>query len=292
MLAAGARRRRTRALSGATSRARPRRSERVEPPRGAADRPGPAADNTDLYAFVSPTSPNTLTIIANYIPLEEPAGGPNFFRFADSARYEINDRQRTATAGGHHLPVPLQDARRGTRHFLYNTGRSPRSADRTGTGRRPTRVTRVRTASGRRRPRSLGRTSDAARQHRAALDAELRGRWRRRPSRTCPAASRSSPASVTTRSSSTSARSSTWPASSVQPVPPDPRDSGGGMDVSRLQHHTRSRSSPDRAARCRHAEPRRSASARAPSRQNVTGPEDGTSVHRGAGCRSRASATR
>jgi Domain of unknown function (DUF4331) len=49
----------------------------------------PNADNTDLYAFVSPDKPNTLTIIANYVPLEEPAGGPNFFPFDPSVRYEI-----------------------------------------------------------------------------------------------------------------------------------------------------------------------------------------------------------
>ena len=50
----------------------------------------PAADNTDLYAFVSPDKPDTLTIIANYIPLQEPAGGPNFFPFDPAVRYEIN----------------------------------------------------------------------------------------------------------------------------------------------------------------------------------------------------------
>jgi len=49
----------------------------------------PGADNTDLYAFVSPDDPNSLTIIANYIPLEDPAGGPNFFPFDPSVRYEI-----------------------------------------------------------------------------------------------------------------------------------------------------------------------------------------------------------
>ena len=50
----------------------------------------PAADNTDLYAFVSPNNPNSLTIIANYVPLEEPAGGPNFFPFDPAVRYEIH----------------------------------------------------------------------------------------------------------------------------------------------------------------------------------------------------------
>jgi Domain of unknown function (DUF4331) len=50
----------------------------------------PMADNTDLYAFVSPDAPTTVTIVANYIPLEEPAGGPNFAAFDDSVLYEIN----------------------------------------------------------------------------------------------------------------------------------------------------------------------------------------------------------
>jgi len=50
----------------------------------------PTADNTDLYAFVSPDDPDSLTIIANYIPLQEPAGGPNFFPFDDHVRYEIH----------------------------------------------------------------------------------------------------------------------------------------------------------------------------------------------------------
>ena len=36
----------------------------------------PVADNTDVYAFVSPDSPGTVTLIANYIPLEGPDGGP------------------------------------------------------------------------------------------------------------------------------------------------------------------------------------------------------------------------
>src|SRR2546428_780530 len=49
----------------------------------------PVADNTDLYAFVSPDSPDTVTILANYIPLEEPAGGPNFNTFGDDVLYEI-----------------------------------------------------------------------------------------------------------------------------------------------------------------------------------------------------------
>src|SRR3989442_14823395 len=49
----------------------------------------PVADNTDLYAFVSPDKPDTATILANYIPLEEPAGGPNFNAFGGDGLYEI-----------------------------------------------------------------------------------------------------------------------------------------------------------------------------------------------------------
>ena len=50
----------------------------------------PVADSTDLYAFVSPDSPDTVTIIANYIPLQLPDGGPNFYEFGDDVLYEIN----------------------------------------------------------------------------------------------------------------------------------------------------------------------------------------------------------
>ena len=49
----------------------------------------PVADSTDLYAFVSPDAPSTVTLIANYIPLEGPDGGPNFFEFGDDVLYAI-----------------------------------------------------------------------------------------------------------------------------------------------------------------------------------------------------------
>ncbi|MCA1614747.1 MAG: DUF4331 domain-containing protein [Acidobacteria bacterium] len=49
----------------------------------------PLADNTDVYAFVSPDRANTVTILANFIPFEEPAGGPNFFKFDDNVLYQI-----------------------------------------------------------------------------------------------------------------------------------------------------------------------------------------------------------
>ena len=49
----------------------------------------PVADNTDLYAFVSADAPSKVTILSNFIPLQEPAGGPNFFLFGDDVLYEI-----------------------------------------------------------------------------------------------------------------------------------------------------------------------------------------------------------
>src|SRR4030081_3503886 len=50
----------------------------------------PVADSTDVYAFVSPDSPDKVTLIANYIPLQGPAGGPNFYEFGDDVLYEIH----------------------------------------------------------------------------------------------------------------------------------------------------------------------------------------------------------
>jgi hypothetical protein len=61
----------------------------------------PAADNTDLYAFRSPDSPDTITIISNVIPGEDPAAGPNWYRFSawPNARYNVYiDRDGDARA--------------------------------------------------------------------------------------------------------------------------------------------------------------------------------------------------
>ena len=82
----------------------------------------PVADNADVYAFVSPDDPTTVTIITNYVPLEGPAGGPNFFEFGDDVLYSIfidND--------GDAMPdITYQFRFRTTLQnedtFLYNTG--------------------------------------------------------------------------------------------------------------------------------------------------------------------------
>jgi hypothetical protein len=49
----------------------------------------PVADNTDVYAFVSPDRPDTVTIVANWLPFEGPSGGPNFYEFGDDVLYSI-----------------------------------------------------------------------------------------------------------------------------------------------------------------------------------------------------------
>src|SRR5207244_696206 len=49
----------------------------------------PTADNTDLYAFRSPDKPNTLTVVSNWIPGEDPAAGPNYYTFSQTAKYNI-----------------------------------------------------------------------------------------------------------------------------------------------------------------------------------------------------------
>ena len=49
----------------------------------------PQADNTDVYAFMSPDAPDTVTLIASFLPFEDPAGGPNFYKFGDNVVYEI-----------------------------------------------------------------------------------------------------------------------------------------------------------------------------------------------------------
>ena len=59
----------------------------------------PLADNTDVYAFKSPTDPNKIIIIANYIPFQAPQGGPNYFHFSEDVRYEIHIDNNVGTKG-------------------------------------------------------------------------------------------------------------------------------------------------------------------------------------------------
>jgi len=79
-------------------------------------------DNTDVYAFISPTDANRLVIVADYIPLLLPASGPNFYRFADDARYEVHiDNDGDAIPDWTYRWTFENEVKNGNT-FLYNTG--------------------------------------------------------------------------------------------------------------------------------------------------------------------------
>jgi hypothetical protein len=114
----------------------------------------PVADNTDTYAFVSPDRPDTATIISNYIPLEDPAGGPNFFEFGDDVLYRINVDN---TGDGRDDIVYEFRFATTVRHpdtFLYNTG--PITALDSDTFNRPQTYTVTEVRGGRRRKLGTG----------------------------------------------------------------------------------------------------------------------------------------
>ena len=148
-----------------------------------------------------------LTIIANYVPLEEPAGGPNFFQFDRDVRYQINidnngDAKADVTYRFKFKTRPRNTNFAGIPTFLYNDG-PDHQPDRRRTGYVLQTYAVERNGDTDRLP-----PPDDAGQHRAAVDPELRrprGKARPHPRQTGP---RSSPVSVTTPSSSTSARSS------------------------------------------------------------------------------------
>jgi hypothetical protein len=82
----------------------------------------PVADNTDLYAFVSPDAPNTVTLISNFIPLQGPDGGPNFYEFGDDVRYAIHVDNNGDGRPDVTYWFTFTTRLRNTETFLYNTG--------------------------------------------------------------------------------------------------------------------------------------------------------------------------
>jgi Domain of unknown function (DUF4331) len=82
----------------------------------------PAADNTDVYAFVSPDAPDTVTLIANFIPFQLPYGGPNFYEFADDVLYEIHISNRGDAMSDVTYQFRFTTQIRNRNTFLYNTG--------------------------------------------------------------------------------------------------------------------------------------------------------------------------
>jgi hypothetical protein len=82
----------------------------------------PVADGTDTYAFVSPDDPDTVTLIANFIPLQKPDGGPNFYEFGDDVLYEIHVANSGRAKPNVTYQFRFETKIRNPKTFLYNTG--------------------------------------------------------------------------------------------------------------------------------------------------------------------------
>src|SRR6187402_2985003 len=82
----------------------------------------PVTDNTDVYAFVSPDRPSTVTMIANYIPFEDPAGGPNFYEFGDDVSYRIKVNNSGNARSDITYEFQFNTTIKNPNTFLYNTG--------------------------------------------------------------------------------------------------------------------------------------------------------------------------
>ena len=82
----------------------------------------PVADNTDVYAFVSPDRPDSVTLIANFIPFQNPQGGPNFYEFGDDVLYEIHVSNRGDARPDVTYQFRFTTKVRNKDTFLYNVG--------------------------------------------------------------------------------------------------------------------------------------------------------------------------
>lgn len=89
----------------------------------------PVADSTDTYAFISPDKPDTVTLIANFIPLQKPDSGPNFFEFGDDVRYEIHISNGGKAESDIVYRFEFRTKIRNKQTFLYNTGPITNLAD-------------------------------------------------------------------------------------------------------------------------------------------------------------------
>ncbi|MEU6393709.1 DUF4331 domain-containing protein [Streptomyces sp. NPDC046939] len=82
----------------------------------------PQHDNTDVYAFVSPDKPDTTTLVANWLPFEEPAGGPNFYPFAEKSQHDIHIDSDGDGQGDLLYRWTFDTQTKNGNTFLYNTG--------------------------------------------------------------------------------------------------------------------------------------------------------------------------
>jgi Domain of unknown function (DUF4331) len=82
----------------------------------------PVADNTDTYVWRSPDRPDTVTLVGNWIPLEEPAGGPNFNKFGDDVKYTLNVDNDGDAVDDIVYEFRFRTSVQNSNTFLYNTG--------------------------------------------------------------------------------------------------------------------------------------------------------------------------
>ncbi len=142
----------------------------------------PVADNTDVYAFVSPDRPDTVTIITNYVPLPGPGRRPELLRvrrrrpLLDLHRQRRRRRSRTITYEFQFKTQLAQPEHVPLQHRPDHVARRAR----TGTS-----ASSTRSRAGSARPRLARRSRSGlavpAVQHRPALDARTTRRSRRRP---------------------------------------------------------------------------------------------------------------
>jgi Domain of unknown function (DUF4331) len=89
----------------------------------------PTGDDTDTYAFTAQDAPRSLTIVGNWVPFEDPAGGPNFYKFDDNAHYYLNiDNTGDGVADVRYL-FDFDTEVRNPNSFLYTNGQPVDSVD-------------------------------------------------------------------------------------------------------------------------------------------------------------------
>ena len=176
----------------------------------------PVADSTDVYAFVSPDKPDTVTLIANYVPLQGPAGGPNFYEFGEDVLYEIHvDNNGDGYAEiTYQFRFSTEVADEDT--FLYNTGPIESLGSPHWNRKQFYTVTRAESGKG---SHVLGSGLACPPATSARCPRRTTPAWRRRPCTAWAAAVRCTLASAPRASTSTSARSSTWATCARSPAP-------------------------------------------------------------------------
>ncbi len=89
----------------------------------------PQADNTDVYAFRDTADPTKLNILANFIGVEDPNGGPNFVRFSDDVQYSIHVDSNGDVADDITYNFRFRTTITNPNTFLYNTGQVTSATD-------------------------------------------------------------------------------------------------------------------------------------------------------------------